>query len=128
MKKLMLFTLTTSFVLAAVTVFSGPSMAADKLNAGDSMFMVPDRFIPSAEPVVRPAGDPRVAEEIAKLSNGITDFTGKSYDDPALATIQTDNPSVEGSSAGGPRAVEVFKDLANGVTDFSGRSYDHPGL
>ncbi len=125
MKKLMLFTLAMSF---AVAVFAGTSMAADKLNASDSMFGVPDRFIPVAEPVVKPAGDPTVAEDIARLSNGITDFAGRSYDDTGLNATLTAKNSVEGSSAGGPRADAVFKDLHNGITDFSGRSYDHPGL
>ena len=128
MKKLITLTLTLALALAAVAVFAGPSMAADKLDAGDSMFMVPDRFIPAAEPVVKPAGDPRIAEEIAELSNGITDFSGRSYDSPVttpdrLAGVRE---SVEGNEAGGPRSVEVFKGLYNGITDFSGRSYDHP--
>lgn len=128
MNKLISLTLTMAFALTAVLAFSGPSMAADKLNAPDSMFGVPDRFIPVAEPVVKPAGDPRIAEEIAELSNGITDFSGASYDHPGVTPdrLAAVRESVEGNEAGGPRAVELFKDLYNGITDFSGRSYDHP--
>src|SRR5574340_153039 len=120
MKKLITLTLTMALALTAVAVFAGPSMAGDKLNAGDSMFMVPDRFIPVAEPVVKPAGDPRIAEEIAELSNGITDFSGRSYDEPGVTTdkLAAVRESVEGNEAGGPRAVELFKDLYNGITDF----------
>jgi hypothetical protein len=53
--------------------------------------------------------------------NGVTDFTGRSYDN---FEIQSGDgmKSVEGMSAGGLRSGE--RDLYNGVTDFSGRSYD----
>lgn len=52
--------------------------------------------------------------------NGVTDFSGKSYDAFEIAPIPA--MSVEGVSAGGLRASD--RELYNGVTDFSGRSYD----
>jgi hypothetical protein len=56
------------------------------------------------------------------LYNGVTDFTGRSYEDFELARADADN-SVESENAGGMR--EEGKPLYNGVTDFTGRSYDN---
>ena len=57
-----------------------------------------------------------------QLNNGVTDFTGRSYDTLELNPATTVN-SIESSGPGGLRAgaSEIFN---NGVTDFSGRSYD----
>jgi hypothetical protein len=55
------------------------------------------------------------------VNNGVTDFTGRSYEtlelNPAIAVN-----SFESSGAGSLRAGDYM--AANGVTDFSGRSYD----
>ncbi len=56
-----------------------------------------------------------------QLNNGVTDFTGRSYEtlelNPAIAVN-----SFESSGAAGLRAGDY--EVANAVTDFSGRSYD----
>jgi hypothetical protein len=63
-----------------------------------------------------------------ELYNGVTDFSGKSYD--TLANISNVSPGaasevlMEGSHAGGLRTEVSSKESYNGVTDFSGRSYD----
>jgi hypothetical protein len=53
--------------------------------------------------------------------NGVTDFTGRSYDTFEIGPV-ADSNSMEGVSAGGLRADD--SELGNGVTDFSGRAYD----
>lgn len=57
------------------------------------------------------------------LTNGVTDFTGRSYDTlgpgPAGEIAHAD-----GSAAGGLRAGEAIVKLYNGATDFTGRSFD----
>lgn len=55
------------------------------------------------------------------LHNGVTDFSGRSYDTLEISSTAALN-SVGAVSAGGLRAEG--KALYNGVTDFSGRSYD----
>jgi hypothetical protein len=55
--------------------------------------------------------------------NGVTDFTGKSYDMFEIGPA-ADISHVEGSAAGGLRAGETIEKLHNGVTDFTGKSYD----
>ncbi len=57
----------------------------------------------------------------AELNNGVTDFSGKSYD---TFDIGNGGSSVEGASAGGLREDASMMELSNGVTDFTGRSYD----
>jgi hypothetical protein len=56
-----------------------------------------------------------------QLNNGVTDFTGRSYDtlepNPAIAVT-----GIESSGAGGLRTGD--HGVSNGVTDFSDRSYD----
>ncbi len=62
-----------------------------------------------------------------ELYNGITDFSGRSYDNvpdfgpAANAVVDTGE---ESSAAGGLRSDEPGIELNNGITDFSGRSYD----
>jgi hypothetical protein len=62
------------------------------------------------------------------LHNGVTDFSGRTYD--TLSDISMAAPGavsgaiVEGLNAGGPRADVPGLELNNGVTDFSGRTYD----
>ena len=56
----------------------------------------------------------------AEVGNGITDFSGLTYDiGPAGIPA-----SVEGVSAGGMREAESGLILNNGVTDFSGKTYE----
>jgi hypothetical protein len=55
------------------------------------------------------------------LGNGITDFTGRSYESFDIGPAHAMD-SVEGVSAGGLRVAD--KELNNGITDFSGRSYE----
>jgi hypothetical protein len=57
-----------------------------------------------------------------QLNNGVTDFTGRSYETLEPNPAITVN-SIESSGAGGLRAGEN-EILNNDVTDFSGRSYD----
>jgi hypothetical protein len=52
------------------------------------------------------------------LSNGVTDFTGRSYDTLGIGPAG-EIARVQGSGAG-----EVIAKLHNGVTDFTGRSHD----
>ena len=56
-----------------------------------------------------------------QLNNGVTDFTGRTYDtrepNPAIAV-----DSFKSVGADGLRTGEY--EASNGVTDFSGRSYD----
>ncbi len=64
------------------------------------------------------------ASELSKeLYNGVTDFTGGSYDTFEITPMNEVN-SIERASAGGLRTGEATKELYNGVTDFTGRSYD----
>lgn len=58
--------------------------------------------------------------------NGVTDFTGKTYDTLEIApAVNVEHNAFESSAAGGIRLAEIDKDqLHNGVTDFSGRTYD----
>jgi hypothetical protein len=58
-----------------------------------------------------------------ELYNGVTDFTGRSYDTFEI-TPMNEVKGIEGASAGGLRTGEAAKELYNGVTDFTGRSYD----
>lgn len=55
------------------------------------------------------------------LDNGVTDFTGRSYDNHEIGLVKDEMAVIEGSAAGGAR---IDKELWNGVTDFSGRTYD----
>ena len=64
----------------------------------------------------------------AELNNGITDFTGRSYDTFDIGNGAMIGSSVEGVSAGGLREDTSMKELSNGVTDFSGRTYDSFGI
>jgi hypothetical protein len=124
MKTLISLTLTLALAAVAVMVFAGPSMAAEKLNAGDSMYLIPDSFIPTAEPAGTVGN-----LALSKLNAGDSMFlvpdsfipTAEPAADPHVA-------SVEGSSAGGLRTAEGFTGLHNGITDFSGRAYDDPSL
>ena len=60
------------------------------------------------------------------LNNGVTDFTGKTYDVLEMAPAAGIEHNVfESSAAGGVRLAENDKEqLHNGITDFSGRTYD----
>jgi hypothetical protein len=55
-----------------------------------------------------------------ELSNGITDFTGRTYDtlEPAAASSEW----IVSSGAGGLVTVEPGKELYNGITDFTGKT------
>src|SRR5512147_2444299 len=57
-----------------------------------------------------------------QLNNGVTDFTGRSYEALEIGSALAVS-SVESSGAGGLRTSEN-EIINNGVTDFSGRSYD----
>ncbi len=65
------------------------------------------------------------AGQSVTIDNGVTDFTGHTYDSLPL-TVPRANivPSIEGSSAGGLRAEDPAVVLHNGITDFTGRTYD----
>ncbi len=62
-----------------------------------------------------------------ELDNGITSFTGLTYDTVSgigpVAVGEAETP-VESSAAGGMRSDEPGIALGNGITDFSGLSYD----
>lgn len=57
------------------------------------------------------------------LSNGVTDFTGRSYDTLGLGPAG-EIAHADVSAAGGLRAGKAIEKLHNGVTDFTGRSFD----
>jgi hypothetical protein len=77
------------------------------------------------------AGGPRADVPGLELNNGVTDFSGRTYD--TLSDIGMAAPgasrgaSVESSHAGGPRTEISGQEFSNGITDFSGRTYDNPG-
>jgi hypothetical protein len=122
MKKFISLTLTIALAITAVVIFAGPSMAAEKLNAGDSMFLVPDSLIPTAEPAGTQEG-----LALSKLNAGDSMFlVPDSFIPRAEAAVADPVASVEGSNAGGLRTID--DPLHNGVTDFSGRAYDDLGL
>ena len=56
-----------------------------------------------------------------QLNNGVTDFTGRSYETLELTPATAMN-NFESAGAGGLRTGDYV--VSNGVTDFSGRSYD----
>jgi hypothetical protein len=61
-----------------------------------------------------------------ELNNGITDFSGRSYEivpdfGPAASAVVDTG---ENWAAGGPRSDDPGIALENGITDFSGRSYE----
>jgi hypothetical protein len=60
------------------------------------------------------------------LNNGVTDFTGKTYDVLEMAAFADAGNSIqEGAAAGGIRLVgSETEQIHNGITDFSGRTYD----
>lgn len=59
------------------------------------------------------------------LNNGVTDFSGKTYDRLEISAAAGAGNVHEGSAAGGVRLTEnETVKLHNAVTDFSGRSYD----
>ena len=63
-----------------------------------------------------------------ELRNGVTDFSGRTYD--TLSDISMAAPgvshgaAVESSNAGGLRSAGPDMESSNGVTDFTGRTYD----
>lgn len=62
---------------------------------------------------------------LANAGNGVTDFTGKTYDVLETALASVPGNVDEGSAAGGVRLTESDNEkFHNGVTDFSGRTYD----
>ncbi len=66
-------------------------------------------------------------EEGADLYNGVTNFSGRSYEivpDVGPAASAVADTGEEYSAAGGLRSDEPGIALENGVTDFSGRSYE----
>ncbi len=63
------------------------------------------------------------------ISNGITDFTGRSYDEvPVFSSVGSSamlSDSIESSNAGGLRSSDLgIEGMNNGITDFTGRTYD----
>ncbi len=65
------------------------------------------------------------AGQNGKMYDGVTDFTGRTYDSLPLTVPQAiSGSSIEGSSAGGLRTEDPAVELHNGSTDFTGRTYD----
>jgi hypothetical protein len=58
----------------------------------------------------------------AESLNGVTDFSGSTYDSFVAIPAQSNGAMVEGSGAGGLR--DWNEALSNGITDFSGSTYD----
>ncbi len=63
------------------------------------------------------------------ISNGITDFTGRSYDEvPVFSSVGSSamlSDSIESTNAGGLRSADLgIETMNNGITDFTDRSYD----
>ncbi len=61
--------------------------------------------------------------------NGVTDFTGKSYDEvPVFSSVGSSamlSDSIESTNAGGLRSADLgIETMNNGITDFTDRSYD----
>lgn len=59
-----------------------------------------------------------------ELQNGITDFSGRTYDSLSIPSGETAGGWVEHQAAGGYREEAAGGTLYNAVTDFTGRSYD----
>lgn len=74
------------------------------------------------------AGGLRSAEPGTQLINGITDYSGRSYDtlsDLSMASTGASlGASAESSHAGGLRTAESGNRAFNGITDFTGKSND----
>ncbi len=67
------------------------------------------------------------AMEGIDLSNGITNFTGLTYDTVSglgPVAVGEEEAAVESSAAGSMRSDEPGIVLGNGITDFTGLSYD----
>ncbi len=64
----------------------------------------------------------------SEIGNGITDFSGRSYDSVSSFNSAESDPMpsvVEGSSAGGQRSADFgIEEMNNGITDFTDRTYD----
>jgi len=58
----------------------------------------------------------------AESLNGITDFSGSTYDSFVAIPTESNGALIEGSGAGGLR--DATEEISNGVTDFSGSTYD----
>jgi len=58
----------------------------------------------------------------AESLNGITDFSGNTYDSFVAIPAESNGAMIEGSGAGGLR--DWNEGILNGVTDFSGNTYD----
>lgn len=59
-----------------------------------------------------------------ELNNGVTDFSGRTYDSLSIWPGETTSGWVEHEAAGGYRGEASGAVISNGVTDFSGRTYD----
>jgi len=61
-----------------------------------------------------------------EIHNGVTDFSGQSYDSLSIWPGEATGGWVEHEAAGGYREEVPSLPSYNGVTDFSGRTYDSP--
>lgn len=61
-----------------------------------------------------------------EIHNGVTDFSGQSYDSLSIWPGEATSGWVEHEAAGGYREEAPSLPIYNGVTDFSGRTYDSP--
>jgi hypothetical protein len=59
-----------------------------------------------------------------EIHNGVTDFSGQSYDSLSIWPGEATGGWVEHGAAGGYREEAPSGAFYNGVTDFSGRTYD----
>jgi hypothetical protein len=129
MKKILLYAITMVFVLSLGVAYAdaGNNFGSNKTIINNNYDIGP-ADVPATSMEGVNAGGLRSTEPGMVLSNGITDFTGRSYD--TLSDIGIASPdasrvsSVEGSHAGGLRTAGSGNRAFNGITDFTGRSYD----
>ncbi len=129
MKKTILYAIMMMLVLALGVAYAeaasnfGSNEAIPNTNYDIGPADVPATLVEGAN-----AGVIQSAGLGMELTNGVTDFSGKSYEsleDISVASLgEKQSATAEGSHAGGLRSVEPGVGSFNGVTDFTGRSYD----
>lgn len=129
MKKILLYAITMVFTLTLGVAYAeaGSNFGSNKAITNFNYDIGP-ADVPATSMDGSNAGGLRSAEPGMELTNGITDYSGRSYD--TLADISITSPGVssgasaEGSHAGGLRAAGSANQAFNGITDFTGTLND----
>jgi hypothetical protein len=118
--KILLYTLTMFFVLTLGVTYAAELSVTDFSGRNYDIGINPAE-VPVASMEGISAGGMRDEGPGLLLDNGVTDFSGKTYEDSNL----TIKPAIiEAAHAGGMRDEGPAKEFFNVVTDFSGRTYD----